>query len=61
MAKLGDITAVTVVTDDDFFLIKDDTTTHSRKIKWNNIESSIKLSEIDHDSASVLDGGVYAS
>ena len=61
MAKLGDITAVTVVTDDDLFIIKDDTTTHSRKVKWNNIEASIKLSEIDHDAATVLDGGVYAS
>ena len=61
MAKLGNITAVSEVTNDDLFIIKDDTSTRTRKVKWNNIEASIKLSEIEHDAATVLDGGVYAS
>tara|TARA_R100001082_G_scaffold22684_2_gene11013 strand:- start:639 stop:824 length:186 start_codon:yes stop_codon:yes gene_type:complete len=61
MAKLSQITAVTEVTGDDYFLITDDTTTNSRKIKWLNIESSIKLSEVDHDAATVIDGGQYAT
>ena len=61
MPKLDNVSAVTVVTDDDYFLIRDDTTLLSRKVKWENIEASIKFSEITQDAAAAIDGGVYAS
>ena len=46
MGKLSEMVAIGEVTPDDLFLVTDDTTGKSRRVKWSDIESSIVLANI---------------
>ena len=43
MGKLSEMVAIGEVTPDDLFLVTDDTTGKSRRVKWSDIEASIVL------------------
>jgi len=51
MGKLSEMTAIGEVTPDDLFLVTDDTTGKSRRVKWSDIEASIELNNIPGYSA----------
>lgn len=46
MGKLSEMVAIGEVTPDDLFLVTDDTTGKSRRVKWSDIEASIVLANI---------------
>ena len=51
MGKLSEMIAIGEVTPDDLFLVTDDTTGKSRRVKWSDIEASITLNNIPGYSA----------
>ena len=51
MGKLSEMIAIGEVTPDDLFLVTDDTTGKSRRVKWSHIEASIDLNNIPGYSA----------
>jgi len=46
MGKLSEMIALGEVTPDDLFLVTDDSTGKSRRVKWSDIEASIVLDNI---------------
>lgn len=53
MGKLSEMIALGEVTPDDLFLVTDDTTGKSRRVKWSDIEASIVLANIPGYSSGI--------
>ena len=50
MGKLSEMVAIGEVTPDDLFLVTDDTTGKSRRVKWSDVEASINLANVSGSS-----------
>lgn len=53
MGKLSEMIALGEVTPDDLFLVTDDTTGKSRRVKWSDIEASIVLANVPGYSSGI--------
>lgn len=53
MGKLSEMIALGEVTPDDLFLVTDDTTGKSRRVRWADIESSINLANVPGYSSTI--------
>lgn len=61
MAKLSEIIRLGEVTADDLFIITDDETGKTRTVKWEDIEKSIAIENVNGViSTYAIDCGVYA-